>query len=610
MRTITLGMAAEQSRARDLPLISVAIPSYNYARYITTAIDSVLAQSYPNVEIVVTDNGSTDDTSAVVAGRYRGDARVRFSVNQTNLGIVGNFNAALAAASGDFVQFLSADDWLLPEHLARLADVLLRHPEVDLVYSGVYFADARERIFGVRAERSQLTFDYIDIRDELPEMLTGVPPLCLPAALFRRALFSELGPMDPGVPIAADWELAVRFAAAGKRFAYLWEPSCVVRVHDENASGLEFNRSGQIVADMIAIFEKYIDHPSMARLRGREREALGYLRGNYDYNRRTFGGAFFTPELEARCTAICEKLAAAAARYEPARVREGTISVVMAAAGPPESTIRAIDSVAAQVAANWQIVVVDQGSLPLRHRLRAHPAWERIAYARLPSRVPVGAALNLGVRLARGEYLAFLDSDERYAPGHLDGLCAAVARTGCEVVASSARLVVERSNAHYTDFEYLQSVEGLFRGPNDSPAMAVFANALPLGAILHHRRVFGMAGGFDENALLLEDFDYLSRLQSVARIAVVEPATLDVHVRLGLSGQKLGAFGLHRYAAALEALYAARDVEPAFEPYRTAQRVAIAGLAERFDELVGTPEGLIEVYATLAGRRLGAPAKS
>src|SRR5215213_3125487 len=94
------------------PLVSVVIPCYNQAHFLGEAIESVLAQSYPNFEIVVVDDGSTDDTSEV-AGSY---PKVRL-VRQENQGLSGARNAGLARSEGEYVVFLDADDRLRPEAL-------------------------------------------------------------------------------------------------------------------------------------------------------------------------------------------------------------------------------------------------------------------------------------------------------------------------------------------------------------------------------------------------------------------------------------------------------------------------------------------------------------
>ena len=132
------------------PLISVLIPSYNYGRFIEQSVDSVLAQTYENFEVIVTDNRSTDATMQILRERYGSDPRVRIFENETNIGLVANFNRALSHARGQFVVWLCADDWFLSNHLARLEEVFAHHPALDVVYTNIYFADERGRACGIK----------------------------------------------------------------------------------------------------------------------------------------------------------------------------------------------------------------------------------------------------------------------------------------------------------------------------------------------------------------------------------------------------------------------------------------------------------------------------
>ena len=105
--------------------ISVVIPAYNHGRFLREAIDSVLAQTYAPLEIIVVDDGSTDDTEQIV--RSYGD-RVRY-IRQQNAGVGAARNNGIANARGEYVAFLDSDDLWLPEKLAVQVEYMRRHPE-------------------------------------------------------------------------------------------------------------------------------------------------------------------------------------------------------------------------------------------------------------------------------------------------------------------------------------------------------------------------------------------------------------------------------------------------------------------------------------------------
>jgi len=171
------------------PLISVVIPIYNRVQYIAEAIGSVLAQDYSPVELIVVDDGSTDDAVAVVR---RMGAGIRY-VYQANQGIGAARNAGVALATGSFLAFLDSDDAWLPDKLSSQAAVFAAHPETDAVYglADQFFSPEIEIDFW-RAFRSR----------------PGILPAPLPSALLiRREAFGRVGPFDPrlGIGIDMDW---------------------------------------------------------------------------------------------------------------------------------------------------------------------------------------------------------------------------------------------------------------------------------------------------------------------------------------------------------------------------------------------------------------------
>src|SRR5262245_48080665 len=112
-------------------LVTAVIPTYNYGRFVTAAVDSALAQTYPHVEIIVADDGSRDDTRARLAAY--GD-KVRY-LYQDNQGVSAARNTAIRAARGDYYAFLDSDDRWHPRKLEVQMRYLARHPEVGLLAS-------------------------------------------------------------------------------------------------------------------------------------------------------------------------------------------------------------------------------------------------------------------------------------------------------------------------------------------------------------------------------------------------------------------------------------------------------------------------------------------
>ena len=205
-----------------MPKVSVLIPTYNQARYVSEAIESALVQTYSDYEIVVVDDGSTDGTGAV-AEAYIPRVRV---IHQENRGESGARNAGLQATSGEYIAFLDGDDVYLPDKLERQVNVLGTHQEVGVAYSDVYLWDTTAgqsqalRLFPGQGAPSGNVLERL-VRGNL---------LTIHAALVRRECLETVGFFDETIHTFPDWELWLRLAA-NYEFFYLPGPVARYRLH-------------------------------------------------------------------------------------------------------------------------------------------------------------------------------------------------------------------------------------------------------------------------------------------------------------------------------------------------------------------------------------------
>lgn len=178
------------------PLVSIVVPSFNGARWLREALDSMLGQTYANVEIILCDDASTDDTPAVAA-EY-GD-RIRYVRQPQNLGIYGNMNVGLAMARGDLIATYHADDVYLPTMVERQVEYLEAHPEVGAVFASDILVDAEGK------EYARLVLPP-EIRGEQPLHYETVLNALLsrknrflisPTMMVRRTVHEELGVYRP-----------------------------------------------------------------------------------------------------------------------------------------------------------------------------------------------------------------------------------------------------------------------------------------------------------------------------------------------------------------------------------------------------------------------------
>ncbi len=241
-------------------LVSVVIPAYNAERTIHDTIESVLAQTYREIEVIVVDDGSTDDTAREVAAFAD---RTRY-VHQTNAGAAAARNSGIAIARGDYLALLDADDLWLPEKLERQLAFLAVHPEVGAVQCGARFVDRALRTLEIRRCRH--------VADPLWEVLHFRNlPAFLSALLMRRSCLERVGPFDTSLVILEEWDMAIK-TARSCGLAGLPEPLVLYRVHRANRS-----RDVDIhVAPGFAVLERlYADPDLPARVRAARREVYG-----------------------------------------------------------------------------------------------------------------------------------------------------------------------------------------------------------------------------------------------------------------------------------------------------------------------------------------------
>lgn len=192
------------------PMVTVVIPSFNMGWCVGVAIESVLNQDHPATEVVVVDDGSTDDTQQRLKA-YGGRIIV---VSQPNRGLAAARNAGVMQARGELVVFLDADDLLLPGKLSAQAEALQAHPEWSAVYSDGWLATLQGRRIGrFSAEFTPGLFSHEGAARLRHLLLRGQPPP-VHCVMLRRAAMLEVGLFDESFTAREDLEFWLRFSAA------------------------------------------------------------------------------------------------------------------------------------------------------------------------------------------------------------------------------------------------------------------------------------------------------------------------------------------------------------------------------------------------------------
>jgi glycosyltransferase involved in cell wall biosynthesis len=196
--------------------VDVVIPCYNYGRYLSGCVASVLSQDGVDVRVLILDDASDDDTPVVARALAAEDPRVEFRRHPSNAGHIRTYNEGLQWADGDFTLLLSADDLLTPGALARASRLMEDHPEVVLTYGGIIRLFDDEMPAAPQPPPPEPGWRVIGGRDFVEDACASAEnPICTPTAVVRTEVQKQIGGYREELPHSGDLEMWLRFAARG-----------------------------------------------------------------------------------------------------------------------------------------------------------------------------------------------------------------------------------------------------------------------------------------------------------------------------------------------------------------------------------------------------------
>jgi len=236
------------------PKVSVCIPTYNYGYLIEDALKSVLHQNYNDYEIIIIDNASSDNTEKVV--KSFDDKRIKYFKNKQNIGFTKNLNRGLELAVGEYIVYLCADDYWLPNILEKEVEVLESHPTAVLVHTGyrsIYRIKGRDEIrrdailwpAGIHNGNEMIKYFF-------KKCVVFVWPM------VRRKILQILGGFDERMTMAPENHMWLRVVLEGD-VAYIPEPLYAFRYHGNNL-GVELQKKGIILEELLLFSKALLDY--------------------------------------------------------------------------------------------------------------------------------------------------------------------------------------------------------------------------------------------------------------------------------------------------------------------------------------------------------------
>ena len=225
------------------PKVSVIVATYNRRDYVQEAINSVLEQTYPNFEIIVVDDGSSDDTDKILS-KY--GTRIHYKY-QKNQGESVARNQGVASATGEYIAFLDDDDLWLPEKLARQVEILDENPDIGLVATQGFLIDQHSNLIPDRYAFPKHSTGLV----ELPEIILN-SPIGPSSSIVRRSVLAKIGAFDPLLKYGEDWDFVIRTGVHFSIF-YLNEPLVYMRAQSPD-------RQSNFLLNSMKAHRRYEDH--------------------------------------------------------------------------------------------------------------------------------------------------------------------------------------------------------------------------------------------------------------------------------------------------------------------------------------------------------------
>lgn len=211
---------------KNNPLVSVVMPVYNSEKYVETALDSILNQTYSNFEFIIIDDCSSDKTFEILESYKKKDRRIVLNRNKKNIGVTKSLNKALELAKGKYIIRMDADDWAFPERFELQIELMENNPKV--VVSGAYIeiCDSKLRTKYIR----RYNLDDTSIRKHLFRYSPFAHPVTIwKAEIMKKEKYNE------AINVSQDYELYFRIGKIGK-FMNLAKPLLKLRMHEHSVS--------------------------------------------------------------------------------------------------------------------------------------------------------------------------------------------------------------------------------------------------------------------------------------------------------------------------------------------------------------------------------------
>lgn len=436
------------------PKVSVVIPCYNYGRYLTDAVESVVNQTYQDFEIIIVNDGSTDNTKLVAESLIESYKNYNIVLlNQTNSGQPAiTRNHGIAESKGKYILCLDADDKIAPTMIEECVKVLENDASVAIAYTDRMDFDGIDKV----VQAGDYNFEKLKYENHISY-----------CALYRREVWEQVGGYRTNVKGCEDWDFWV---AAGIKSYFgkkIPKPLFQYRRHD---TGVFQSVQGRL-------------HESQAQIILNNTEA-------------------YSSEEIKNAKQILDAIA------EWKSQTKSKVSVIIPTYNRPEQLAKAIDSVLMQTFRDFEIIVINDGGIDVKNLIDDLNIEKNIIYLHHAINRGLPAARNTGIRIARGKYIAYLDDDDTFYPEHLKTLVDFLETSDSKIAYTDAyRAIYKTVNGNN-----VLTRKEIFASQDFDNARLLVENYIPVICVMHEKSCFEDAGLFDETLTSHEDWELWIRM--------------------------------------------------------------------------------------------------
>lgn len=458
------------------PKVSVIIPVYNNADYLKNCIDSAVAQTYPNIEVVIVDDCSPDPRVQEILSTYAGNSRVKLFQNEKNTGICGATNEAMIRSTGEWFAFLDCDDWLAENAIQTVMEKIAGNPDVRFVYTNRVNHQNRS------GEEEVVDFGVRPTKDYENNLIIGMYTSHL--KVIRRDTFARIGLYDGFYNGTQDYDISLKIAHyyGDAAFFFVREPVYYHRIHESQTTNVQSDsmllHASQLVAD--------------ARLRQTIRS------GNFDK----------------------------------------MVSIIVLSFNKCSQTIECISAIRKTVSVPYEVILWDNKSND-KTIAKLKELYENASDVRLffsPENIGCGGGRRAAVQYAKGDFVVFLDNDILVTENWLTELLVRMYSRE-NVAAVNSRVVFPDGKVQINGLRYAEDddfVTFSLSGSNQPISNLATAQWMENdwingGSTLYRKEVFLSLKGLEQYPNAFEDNDASMQMRSQGYVLLNCPASIVIH---------------------------------------------------------------------------------